>query len=308
MSGFIRMLSVSILVWMHVFPATAAEDDPLAMIIDAKGDVAYSPNGHTWKPVNRNKFLFEGWRVKTGEDSVCKLLKHRSETIEVLAAGTEVELNADLTKVLSGNISDTRPARSFGAFLKRRFASVQKYTVTRSLKPDRDIRLKTVREITLSEDYPDLVWDNPGPEYSYQLFVGGNVFEVPGTEGDMVRFTVPRPVPGENRYCVNLLYKGEVLYAPEDRNILKWLSGEEKKAFHQDLARILEVAPDNAFLLGAFMEEKGFRVAAMDCYRNFLAANPDADEVRPFLLRVLGDLELEKLKKAEMSHIREHQK
>lgn len=307
MSKFACMLSVFMLVWAYASPSMA-EAEPLAMIIDAKGEVAYSPDGAAWKPVNRNKFLFEGWRVKTGEGSVCKLLKHQSEMIEVLAGSTEVEMAAGQTRVLSGNISDTRPARSFGAFLKRRFASVQKYTVTRSLKPDREVRLKTAREITLSEDYPDLIWDNPGPEYSYQLFVGDKMFEIPGTEKEMVRFTVPRPFPGENPYCVNVLYKGEVLYAPADRNTLKWLSDEEKKAFHQDLARILEIAPDNEFLLGVFMEEKGFRVVAMDRYRNFLEENPDADEVKPFLLRVLGDLELEKLKKAEMASLHDRQK
>ncbi|MEZ4526731.1 MAG: hypothetical protein R2941_12495 [Desulfobacterales bacterium] len=307
MSKCLYILSVLMILGLPVFPAMA-DDTPLAMIIDAKGEVAYSPDGAAWKPVNRNKFLFEGWRVKTGEGSVCKLLKHQSEMIEVLAGGTEVEMEAAQTKVLSGNISDTRPARSFGAFLKRRFASVQKYTVTRSLKPARDIRLKTAREITLSEDYPDLVWDNPGSEYSYQLFVGDKMFEIPGTHKDMVRFPVPGPFPGENSYCVNVLYKGEVLYAPADRNVLKWLSDEEKKAFHQELARILEIAPDNEFLMGVFMEEKGFRVVAMDRYRNFLEENPDADEVKPFLLRVLGDLELEKLKKAEMAGLHDRQK
>ncbi|MGE0083610.1 MAG: hypothetical protein AB7S75_04250 [Desulfococcaceae bacterium] len=306
MSKFIRILSVSILVWAYTFPAAAAEN-PLAMIIDAKGDVAYSPDGQTWKPVNRNKFLFEGWHVKTGADSVCKLLKHRTDTIEVLTAGTEIETTAGLTKVLQGNISDTRPARSFSAFLKRRFASIQKYTVTRSEKSGRDIRLKTARNITLSEDYPDLVWDSPGPEYTYQLFVGDKMFNVPGTEKDMVRFRVPRPSPGEIPYCVNVLYKDEVLYAPEDRNTLKWLSDEEKKTFHQELARMLEIAPDNRFLLGVFMEDNGFRVVAMDYYRDFLSENPDAAEVRPFLLRVLGDLNLENMKKAEMALSRNQQ-
>ncbi len=303
MTKFIRMLSVLSIIWMYAVPAMGTEE-PLAMIIDAKGEVAYSPDGQAWKPVNRNKFLFEGWHVKTGKDGMCKILKHDSETIEVLAGSTEVEMKSDATRVLEGNISDTRPSRSFGAFLKRRFASVQKYTVTRSVKSEKDVRLKTARDITLSEDYPDLVWENPGPEYSYQLFVGDKVFDVPGTDEDMVRFRLPQAFPGENTYCVNVLYKGEVLYAPEDRNTLKWLSNEEKKTFQQELARMLEIAPDNRFLLGVFMEENGLKVVAMDRYRDFLTENPDAEEVRPFLVRVLGDLELENLKKAEMAFIR----
>jgi len=305
MTKFIRMLSVSALVWMYLVPAMAA-DDPVAMIIDAKGEVVYSSDGQAWKSVNRNKFLFEGWRVKTGNNGMCKILKHHCETIEVLAGDTEIEMDSSATRVLAGNISDTRPARSFGAFLKRRFASVQKHTVTRAVKSEKEIRLKTAENITISEEYPELAWENPGSEYTYQFFIGDRVFDVPGTDKDIVRFRVPVQIPGENAYCVNVLYKGEVLYAPEDRGTLKCLSDEEKKKFRMELARILEIAPDNRFLLGGFMEENGFKVVAMDHYRDFLHENPEAEEVRPFLVRVLGDLELEKLKKAELERIKNH--
>lgn len=279
-------------------PVMAAEN-PVAMLIDAKGGVFYSPDGEIWKSVNRNKFLFEGWRVKTGKDGVCKVLKQQSDMIEVLATGTEVEIGSESTRVLHGNISDTRPARSLNGFLQRKFAGVQNHTgVQRSAKTGRDPHLETIKNITLSADYPDLVWENIGPEYSYQLYVGDNVFDVPGTEEKTVRFRLPKMEAGENDYCVNVIYKGEVLYAPEERNSIQWLSEEKKSGFYQELAAILEIAPDNHFLLGRFMDEKGFTVVAMDSYRKFMEDNPDdAHEAGYFLNRVFEKLKLEKLKK-----------
>lgn len=287
--------------------AETAEEEPLAMLIDVKGKVYYSPDGKNWKSVNRNKFLFAGWRVKTDPDGVCKILKHQSDMIEVLASATEIEIHPEGTKILRGNISDTRSARSFSGFLKRKFAKVQKYTMVRR-SAGNDVRLRTAAEITLSEDYPDLVWESKGPEYSYQLHVGDQVFTVPGNDDAIVRFRLPESALGKSDYCVNILYKEEVLYAPEERCRLRWLSEEEKKDFYKDLAHLLEIAPANDFLLGTFLEKQGFTVIAMDHYRKFLNQNPDAHEVRPFLLRVLEELELKKMKNEELAQYSARQK
>ena len=59
------------------------------------------------------------------------------------------------------------------------------------------------------------------------------------------------------------------------------------------------IDPDNGFLLGNVLDEYGFKVAAMDRFREFLSENPDINEVRPFLMKVYDDLKLRHLKQAE---------
>ncbi|MDM8517287.1 hypothetical protein QUF76_13885 [Desulfobacterales bacterium HSG16] len=68
----------------------------------------------------------------------------------------------------------------------------------------------------------------------------------------------------------------------------------------REILHIQKIAPDNGFLMGSLMEKRGLKVAAMDQYRRFLSESPDADETRPFLIKILNELKLEKLEKREM--------
>ncbi len=170
------------------------------------------------------------------------------------------------------------------------------------------MRLTTAGDITLSDDYPDLVWENPGSRYGYQLIVGEKVFEIPGAEGDMIRFSLPRMDPGLFQYVIQVLFDGEIIYAPRKKNILRWMAEDEKQALNKEIQRIDDIAPGNGFLMGNLMDERGLKVAAMDQYREFLSEYPDAHETRPFLIKVLNELKLGKIEKTEIKKYRSQRK
>ncbi|MDM8552374.1 hypothetical protein QUF72_19975 [Desulfobacterales bacterium HSG2] len=301
MNRFLIVFTLAAALIFSTVASASPQKDPLALLIQPKGTVMYSPDGERWKNVRRNRFLFEGWHVKTGSDGFCKLLNQETGMIESVESNTRVEIRTGGANVVRGTISEPKPAANFMSLLKRKFAKVQKYSaVKRHHKERAETELKTVREITLSRDYPDLVWENPGPKYSYRLVVGEEVFDVPGTRGDMIRFKLSRTNPGLSDYHVQVIRDGEVAYTPEEKGRIRWLSQSEMKSFREKAERIRQTDPDG-FLLGSFMDDHGFKIPAMDQYRKFLSQNPDANEMRPFLIKVLGDLKLETLKQAELA-------
>ncbi|MDM8515419.1 hypothetical protein QUF76_04410 [Desulfobacterales bacterium HSG16] len=301
MSRFIKMVFILIMTMLcsSIF-TIAAEDEPLVLLIQAKGNVSCSTDGTTWKKVRRNKFLYDGSRVKTGDDGACKLIRQQTGMIKSVGSNAEVEIRMDETKALEGVLSEARSAGNLKGFLNRKFAKLQKHTALhRGGKRGEQVELKTARNITLSEDYPDMVWENLGTEYSYQLTVGKEVFDIPVSCNPVVRFKLSRMKPGQSEYSVDVLYNGEILYTPEKKGKLLWLSNAEKEDLLKRVRSIQQVDPDNGFLLGSFMDKQGLKVAAMDQYHKFLSENPDANEARAFLIKVLNDLKLKKIKGAE---------
>lgn len=281
--------------------AMASVGKPVAMLIQAKGDVVWSSDGKTWKNVRRNKFLFEGYHVKTGDGASCKLMNQQTNMIEPIGEGAEVEIHAAGTKVVKGDAVKAESAADFMSFLERKFAKVQKYTaVTRKpTRPSQKIKLKTIGNITLSDNHPDLAWENIGLEYTYRLTVGENAYDIENCCESVIRFSVPRQNAGDFAYSVQVLYKGEVIYSPERTGTIHWMSDAEVDTFGKKARKIGEIDPGNGFLVGTLMDEHGLKVAAMDQFQNFLDENPESNEVRPFLIMVLDDLELKSLKEAE---------
>ncbi|MDM8522043.1 hypothetical protein QUF80_01625 [Desulfococcaceae bacterium HSG8] len=301
MSNFFRtLLILAAAVLLCTNMTAASENEPSVFLIQADGKVMYSEDGKTWKNIYRNKFLYKGDRLKTGNDGTCKLINHQTGVAESVGSNAEIEILANGTKALKGLLSEAEQSTSLMGFLKRKFTKSQKFAaITRRTRSQKHVELKTVRNITLSEDYPDMVWENVGIEYSYQLIVGEKMFDVPASCDALVRFALTPISPGQSDYSVQVLYNGEILYEPGKKGKLNWLSDAEKNSFREKKQLVQEVDPDNGFLLGSFMYEQGLKVAAMDQYRKFLFENPDANEARPFLIQVLNDLKLKTLKEAE---------
>lgn len=301
MKDYTKILIMLILIMFFNNGAIASGGDPIVLLIEAKGSVFYSPDGQKWKDVHRNKFLFENWRMKTGADGTCMLLNRQTEMLEPVNSNTELEIHAGGTKVIKGTVSNPEPAKDLAGFFNRKFVNIQKYTgVRRYDRKSEKVKLITVEDIALTDDYPDLVWENAGAKYDYQLLVGKKIFEVPGTDKNMIRFPVPRMELGQSKYSVQVLFDEEIIYAPRKKSILRWLTDTEKKALKGEMLNIQKIAPDNGFLMGNLMEKRGLKVAAMDQYRKFLSENPDADETRLFLIKILNELKLGKLEKREM--------
>ncbi|WP_373500156.1 hypothetical protein [Desulfococcus sp.] len=280
--------------------AAAAGDAPPVLLIQAAGDVAYSTDGQTWRKVRRNKFLHRGYTVRTGPDGRCKLLDQETDRIRTVEPGTVVKIGEKGLTVLKGQVSKAAPAGGVAAFLERKFTRVQKYAaVQRSPKNRTPKQFKTARRVVLSKEYPDLVWENQGPLYSYELAIGERRFKVPPSKEEIIRFAPPAILPGVYPYRVKILYQGEVLQAQKQDGELRWLSDEEVEAFHRKTVRIEALTAEDGFLLANLMDDEGLKVAAMDTYRRYMAENPDANEVRPFLIKVLSDLHLEQMRRQE---------
>ena len=56
----------------------AAKRGPVAVLSLAKGKVEYSKNAKKWKKVRRNKFLFNGYQIRTGADGSGKITNQKT--------------------------------------------------------------------------------------------------------------------------------------------------------------------------------------------------------------------------------------
>jgi len=274
---------------------------PIAMLYQAKGTVEYSKNGTTWKPILRNKFLFEGYQIKTAKDSSCMLANQLTQQVNEMVEGSEIVIQNDSIKVVKGQLVQ-KEAQNILSDLDRKFNKAQKYTVIRRSAQRGGIKLSTAANITISKDYPDLVWESCGPEYSYRLFINDHSYDIPKTTEDVVRFSLKSFKPGDYTYFVEVIKNGQVVYSPEKKRNIHYMSDLERDKFMRGLLSIKEVAPDNDFVLANYMEEYGLIVPAMDQYHAYFQKNPEENEMKLFLIKIYNELKLQTLKKKEVDH------
>lgn len=281
-------------------PALALPNEPVAMLLNAQGKVEYSSDSKNWKEVSRNKFLFQNERVRTGDDSTCKLIDQKTDAVISLKPNSEIEISAGNIKAYSGEIAQEDSPVNFMGILQRKFAKVQKYAVVLRSASKKKHRFNIANEIVLSQDYPELVWESLGTEYEYRLIVDGKVFDVPATDKKIVRFKLPVMKAGEFSYTVQALKNGVVIYTPKKMKNLRWMPDAEQKALIEGKRCIQKIDPCNRFLLANYFDEMGLKVAAMDEYQKFFEENPDENDMRPFLIKVYNDLKLKAMKSEEI--------
>ena len=282
-------------------PAAFAAGPPVAMLIQAKGTVETSRDGTTWKPVTRNKLLSIGDQVRTGADGTGTLINQSANTAQSLAGGSQVEIAAGEHKVVSGTLSKPEPASGdLAAGLANRFAEAQRYTTVRrgAQKPGL-IKLKVAQQVSLSATYPELAWQNVGKQYSYKLTIDGTAHDVPGADGDIVRFKVPQLEAGVHEFAVAILENGQKVGEAEKAGSLTWLSAADDSSLAKAIAEIRSVDPKDDFSVANVLDEKGLAVAAMDLYRSYFDANSDDNDMRPLLIRTYNALQLTQLRQKE---------
>ncbi len=278
---------------------TAAQE-PVVKLIQAKGNVWYSTGGEEWKPVRRNKFLYEEWKVKTDPGATCKLSHQNSNRLEALEPDTEVIVRAIGTQVVRGNVTSKKSSSTLPGHLKRKLAKVQKYTTVQRAATSGDrMAHSTARWMVLNEAYPFLVWENPGDEYAYRLVVGENSFEVPGSKEPVIRYSLAGLEPGEYTYLVQILYEDEVYYTPEQMGTLVWMDREQTQQLRQKINTLEGEDKTNTYVLGSLFDDEGLKVAAMDEYRSYMNKHPGDNEIRPFLVKVLHELGLAAIREKE---------
>lgn len=279
-----------------------AKSPPVEMLTQIEGTVEYA-TGTEWKKVNRSKFLFEGNKIRTGADGSASLVNQQTNTSRKLDPSSEIEITPKGAKLVSGNLSEAKPAAagSLVDSLNQRFAKAQRYTtVRRSVSTkQKKAKLTTVKDITLCEAHPDLVWENMGPEYSYRLYIDDKSVDVPSAQEDMVRYKFPTLTPGDHEYRVDLVQNGQVVFETKKNNTIKWLGGPSLAEFEKGLAKIKASNPGDAILLASYLEDQGMIVAAMDVYRQYFKENADDVDMYPLLIKAYHDLKLKTLNMAE---------
>lgn len=274
---------------------------PVAMLTKVEGVVEYSKDGKKWKKVRRNKLLKAGYQVRSGADGSVNMIIQSSGNTCKLSRNSVVKVTDRGVESVSGTLSEpSSSSTSLLAGVSNRFAKAQHYTtVRRGVDREKKLKLKTIKEVVISNKYPDIVWDNLGAEYSYRVILNGKSTDVAASEDKMVRYKVTGLSEGTHTFKVEVLKDGEVVYTPKKISSVQWLSDTEMAKVEKGLAEVAKVAPDNDFFVAYYLNEQGLTVAAMDAYRSYLKDNNDDNEARPMLIEVYHQLKLKNLKKAE---------
>ncbi len=281
--------------------STLAKEPPVAKLEQVEGTVEYSRNGTTWRPVQRTKYLFAGYQIRTGEDASGKLVNQNTGMIQELGPESHIEVVADSIKLISGSLSE--PEEESGSIFQaliNKFARAQRYTTVRRGVSEDDgkcnPKVRTIKKLTLSADHPDLVWRNACPEYSYRLVIDDKPTNVGAqSTAEMIRFTVTDVQPGTHTYHVEVLDVDGVVFNPREDSEFTWLSTAEVDQIKQQTAQ----AGDDIFILTDVLESREMYVAAMDAYRDYFLQNPDDNDMRPLLIKSYNDLKLTNLKDSE---------
>ncbi|MBD3649163.1 MAG: hypothetical protein HUJ31_17325 [Pseudomonadales bacterium] len=279
----------------------ASAQAPVAKLVQVEGEVEYSRNGDRWRPVRRTKYLFPGYTIRTGEDGSGKLINQETGKSQELGPDSRIEIEETDIKVVSGSLTSPKEEEvSFFQGLLNKFARAQRYTTVRrsidSGDDQCDNKVRTVREVTLSPSYPDLVWRNACPEYSYRLVIDGKKIEVPAqANAEMIRYTITDVKPGKHSYHVEVLDKDGTIYIPRRESSFTWLSEDQE----EEILAGLDQFQQDVFMETNYLEEKNMWVAAMDKYRDFFQEYPDENEMRPLLIQSYQELKLSNLRENE---------
>ena len=257
----------------------------------------YSKDNVKWKRINRNKFLFNGYYVRAGNNGSCKLLNQKTNTVRTLSSNSSVVINSEGASLVTGKLSDSTPAGTLTGGLKKKFSTIHKYTtVVRSSPSPKRIRLYTPNNFVLSEMYPYLVWENVSEAFMYRLVIGNKVIDIPGSHRDYVRYKVTQLPPGEHKFKIQVINSdGQVVYTTRENSTIRFMSAQENTTLEKKVNSIIDNF-GNGIILGNFLDEQGFKVAAMDNYHNFLNESPYNTEMMPFLIKIYEDLKLNKLR------------
>lgn len=278
-----------------------AQAAPVAKLVQVEGDVQYSRNGNRWREVRKTKYLFAGYKIKTGRDGSGKLINQSDGKSQKLGPNSEIEIADGQVMLIAGNLSKPQAeTTSIWQGLMNKFAKVQRYTTVRRGAGEANAcnnKVRTIRSVTVSPAHPDLVWRNACPEYSYRLIIDGEqTFEVPAqSTAEMIRFAVDDFKAGEHTYRVEVLDNDGTVYIPRKDSKFTMLSEKEER----NVLAGLKDRGDDVFLQTDLLEANQLFIAAMDAYRGYFADNPDDNDMRPLLIGSYQNLKLSNLQDSE---------
>ncbi|MDH5560113.1 MAG: hypothetical protein OEY59_04580 [Deltaproteobacteria bacterium] len=287
--------------------AFAGEKDPVAVLSLAKGKVEYTKDGKKWKKVRRNKFLFDGFQIRTGPDGSAKLTNQKSGKEFTLGGNTLIEVSLTGLKAKQGSLPPAENGNQLVSGLMKKFTKSQSYTTVRRGVSKKRIHVDAIRDVVLTDEYPDFVWDNAGKEYSYILKIGDQTYKIEPTEKAVVRVKI-KPFEGKQEFFISVMKGNELITeirpyksrGEEKNRTMAWLKGASKDELNKKIEAIKVSYPENSFMLGSLFEEQNIWVAAMDQYKNYLQENPDEVEMTPYLFKTYKELRLDTTYKNEL--------
>lgn len=285
----------------------AASKDPVAVLFQVKGKVEYTKNGVRWKKVRRNKFLFEGYKVRSDESGSGIISNRITGKDSVLGPNTLVLVKKSGLEILKGGLADYEKTNTLVTGLMSRFTRSQRYTTVRRNSEPGNQQIEIARHIVLTDDYPYLVWENIDEAYSYQLWIGDDHYQIGPSEKSVVRVKI-NPFEGTKAIKIKAFKNDKEILelkpfqknGSTDYHTAHWMSESENQDFQNSIRSIQSTYPDNMFMLGSFFEREKMWSAAMDQYKKYLEDNPDEIEMTPYLFRVYKVLKLKKIYNTEL--------
>ena len=275
------------LVFFLYYNQQATARELSGILLKTQGDVQYF-DGKRWRSINYDKFLFDGYSVKTGEQGLCKIVVTQNGKYYAIGKNSEVKINKNELNIISGYIGKASPVGMMFASLPRKYQrAISNNYVTRSVSFD------TVKEMYLSSSHPNLIWNNMGNKYTYRLHVGDKTYGVPASSNKIIEYKL-NLIPGRYKYHVEAIKDSQVAKCSNKNHFLIWLGQSEMNAFHHDIAAIKQL--DNNFLLASAYEQFGLKVPAMINYQKYFKNNPTADnEMKDMLKNLYKDLHLDNM-------------
>ena len=293
---------VTLLVFAVAHPAAAASG-PIGRLLEPEGDIEYSRDGSRWKRVTRTKYVFAGYKVRTGGDGRGTFVNQLSGLSRVIGPDSSVEVSSDGLAFTKGAQTDpfTNEATVFDG-IANKFAKAQRYPLLRRPAIKCSNEVKTARSVSLSSSHPDLVWNIACPGTTYRLTIDGKIVELGGlAEADMVRFKVSGVSEGAHTYKLETINDGMVVYSPSRDSRFHWLS----QAQETEIKKTLADYDDDVFAQAGILESVGLLVAVMDSYSRYFLEEFDDNDMRPLLVRSYSRLGLMELQKKEAKIFRD---
>jgi len=287
--------------------AIAGTKDPVGVLFQVKGNVEYTKDGTKWKKVRRNKFLFSGYQVRSGSESTAKItIKDTGENFD-LHPNSLIDVGSEELAAKQGSVTSAEASGKLMSGLMKKFEKSQSYTTVRRSHKKTDLKIEAVRELTFSDKYPFMVWNNIGSEYSYKLTVGDRTYDVPATDNLVVRTKV-EPFDGTQIFKITAMKDGNAVdtlqpYKSKGKlmeHTASWLDNAKKTELDKTISDIQETYGENSFMMGSYFEKQDMWVASMDQYKAYLTESPDEIEMTPYLFRVYKKLKLEGVYKKEL--------
>jgi len=300
-----KIMKTKLIVWYIVFflfiqvqPGMANLNPPAFLLIKAEGTVEYCKAQKKWKRIRRNKFLFDQYQVRTLQNSSCQLIDEKNQKSYVLLENSQIKISNQQIVSIKGKLTENQKPGHFENYWEKKFTKVQEYTAALRTKMNKNIKM-IIKNIVISNDFPEIVWENQGSEYSYRLHLNSKIYQVSGVEGPIVRYIPKRLPPGKYPYKVEVVDEfGDVISSSNKKTSLTWLSEEESQKIVERIHEI-ETHFNNSFIVANYLEDKGLNVPAMDNYNRYFSDNPNENEMRPYLINIYRKLGLKTLRNAE---------